>query len=91
MNIHIQGANYTPGFSVSIYRDWPGTSNWTSRPTYRYFGMNVLHNRPWWRPTFRAIIDDCGRLYLHLGYLCLFQDIRPFKHRRWEWPARSHA
>ena len=62
------------GFVVSIYREWH-----QDRPTYRYFGAHLRHGLPWWKPSFNLIIDHSGRLYAHLGYIVLWQDVLPIR------------
>lgn len=72
--MNIKRHNGTPGFVVSIHRNWTGHGK-----TYRYLGAHLLWNKPVLGQRWGWHTDYLGRKYVYLGYLCLWQDIRPRK------------
>ena len=73
MNVHLHKPQIWPyGFdvAVSIYRNWARDRGWTTGKTYHYLGGGLAWHWRWGRH-----VDSCGRVYLYVGPLTLWQDI----------------
>lgn len=75
-------------FSIYIYRCWAGSKTWTSRPTYRYAGINRLMMMKWYQLRVGWHRDHLGRFYLYLGKINVWQDIRPSRRRTLKFESR---
>ena len=82
IRLHAHPSFHNPEVGISIYRGW----HRGCPSTYRYAGVSWMRVAPGWRyllwARFGYHVDDFGRLYVYLGRVCLWQDIRPFKRQR---------
>ena len=86
IRLHASLSFLTAGVFVSIHHRWNGCGLDPCDGTYRYAGVCWMRVAPGWRhllwARFGYHVDDFGRLYVYLGRISLWQDIRPFK-RQW--------